>query len=684
MTSGLSIRLLTLLVVVYTCCTVVEVNGEQQFIETPPSYKEVTLGQDVQLPCRVRDKRGECAWQKDRKIVTMRSKKYQMLNDRDNDCTLVIRNVSLDFDDGYWECQVGSSDLMYQDALTSLPSRLLVIVKPKPPTLEYDRSQPIDDALSLKEGQEITIGCSAQNGNPPALIKWFIGDQEIEPLREQQNISESHKTWIAQSLLRLHGRREYHGLWIKCVAIHASSSSQALAKSRINVLYLPEVQIRSNPQPLTAAPEDLESFLGLKCLVDSNPPAEIKWYKGSSPLNDAMLSQLKYNKSQIGADLVQISELRFEPVKKQDAGMYSCKAVNIIGESVPASYSLDVQYKPRVKNIENVAEDDLVKTVQLGSTAEPFVCPEFDANPPAQYRWTHSRRKSTAFTMNGQASSDSRRLRLEHITWSDQGEYTCVAFNTINGVRKETNNKQRYIINVTGPPEIQAKSDHMNNHESIGWIGERVHTLKIRFCSQPPPKLVTWQWGSNQIRAAENINPKYEALPLETIIEHGIVTNCFWAKLEIKNLQKEDARIYTLLVQSEKGEDSARIKLLVKDSTETRMIGVTVIIGLLLVLTLILIGVWSLVRWRRRRYRQGMEEDGSIAADALYNNGATMDRQKTINSSTHVKTFGRKPSLDSDQSAYDYSHVVKQARTMSPEALKVRRAPMVLQSPTIV
>lgn len=170
---------------------------------------------------------------------------------------------------------------------------------------------------------------------------------------------------------------------------------------------------------------------------------------------------------------------------------------------------------------------------------------------------------------------------------------------------------------------------------------------------------------------------------MEQIIENGIQTSCYWAKLEIKDLQKEDARMYTLLVKSDKGEDSLKIKLIVKDSTETRVIGAAVVVGLLLVLALISAGVWSILRLRRRRYQQEVGEEGSIAADALYGNGTSMDRQKSINSSTHVKAFAKKPSLDSDQSAYDYAHV-KQIHSMSPEALKVRRAPVVLQSPTIV
>lgn len=96
-------------------------------------------------------------------------------------------------------------------------------------------------------------------------------------------------------------------------------------------------------------------------------------------------------------------------------------------------------------------------------------------------------------------------MRLENVIWSDEGEYRCVAFNVINGVRREMSSEACYVLHVTGPPEIQARpsSGEKGFYESLGWTGEAEHTLKSRFCSRPPPKLVAWQWGSSHIRAGK-------------------------------------------------------------------------------------------------------------------------------------------------------------------------------------
>lgn len=113
----------------------------------------------------------------------------------------------------------------------------------------------------------------------------------------------------------------------------------------------PEVRLETSPQPLTAAPEDSASFLSLKCLADANPAASIKWFRDSVPLGASLVdtaaspsppSLIQSRTTQLN-DSVWGAELRFEPVKRHDAGLYSCKAVNMIGESAPASYRLDVQ-----------------------------------------------------------------------------------------------------------------------------------------------------------------------------------------------------------------------------------------------------------------------------------------------------------------------------------------------------
>lgn len=109
-------------------------DGLQRFSEQP-KYTEVNPNQDALLQCKVIDRRGTCSWQKDNKPVGMYPKKYEWSSGSSNtmgmqthsgDCSIWIRGATLEFDDGIWECQVTASDFTAQDALTSLPVRLVV------------------------------------------------------------------------------------------------------------------------------------------------------------------------------------------------------------------------------------------------------------------------------------------------------------------------------------------------------------------------------------------------------------------------------------------------------------------------------------------------------------------------------------------------------------------------------
>lgn len=156
------------------------------------------------------------------------------------------------------------------------------------------------------------------------------------------------------------------------------------------------------------------------------------------------------------------------------------------------------------KPILNGSIPEVVETTSLGATIDPFECAEYDANPPSQYRWVHVLGGTPEMIDNpAQNKHGGRKLRLENIMWSDEGEYRCVAYNVINGVRREMPSDERFMLHVMGPPEIQTRRTSGDNglYESIGWAGEPVHRLKSRFCSRPPPRLVAWQWGSSHIRA---------------------------------------------------------------------------------------------------------------------------------------------------------------------------------------
>lgn len=131
-----------LLLLIASCltiiCTVSAASGQQQQyfeVQPDPQYL-VQNGQDLRLRCLIRNRQGECLWLRNGRAVGTIAKKYQFRRQpEDGDCSLMIRNVSVQQDDGIWQCQVTSSDVE-QDTLQSGEVHLVVLVPPERPQIK--------------------------------------------------------------------------------------------------------------------------------------------------------------------------------------------------------------------------------------------------------------------------------------------------------------------------------------------------------------------------------------------------------------------------------------------------------------------------------------------------------------------------------------------------------------------
>ena len=89
----------------------------QEFIEEPSSV-EVNTKDAIILPCLIRNKAGECRWEKDGTPVGMFKDKYEWAgNVLSGDCGLVIHDASEEYDAGVWQCQVNATDFTQKDTL---------------------------------------------------------------------------------------------------------------------------------------------------------------------------------------------------------------------------------------------------------------------------------------------------------------------------------------------------------------------------------------------------------------------------------------------------------------------------------------------------------------------------------------------------------------------------------------
>ena len=117
-------------------------------------------------------------------------------------------------------------------------SYLLLLFIEKPDNIVIQR---VGDTSSLRghhevvasAGEDLELECITTGGNPPAKMKWYMGDQEIHTghtqedsrpslLNEENNIISQSKarTWTSISRLMLPVSKSDNGATVRCVAQH--------------------------------------------------------------------------------------------------------------------------------------------------------------------------------------------------------------------------------------------------------------------------------------------------------------------------------------------------------------------------------------------------------------------------------------------------------------------------------
>ncbi|XP_075148408.1 uncharacterized protein LOC142222260 [Haematobia irritans] len=545
--------------------TVVTIRGIhcfQRFAEQP-KYSEVNPGQDALLTCKVIDKRGTCSWQKDNKPVGIYAKKYEWAARPSSspsgglhldlhpppmqiggDCSLWIRSATLDFDDGLWECQVTASDFTTQDALTSQPVRLVVRVAPQRPRLEYEGSHvPPGHNITVDSGSLATVKCVSHYGNPPATLKWFLGDQEIEPIHPQTNSTEpdNARTWSATSVVQLTAMRERHGDILRCLAYHESYTAKTVpVEARLDVKYAPTIRLIGSPE--IDLEEDKDALI-LRCVADANPPASIVWRRAG--------------RSEI-ASLQETLQLR--PVGRRDAGLYTCQAQNSVGTSEQLSVQLDVKYPPKILS----AGPDRLTTAPLFTPAA-FECVA-DGNPMPSFKWVQRISHGSKYVERG----NEPRLVIDNVTYDYQGEYECHATNYING-QERVAISDPVSLQVVGAPQVLRL--HPSMHTVLVKRGDPA-SLTLVVCADPRPTRVAWEWGSLRLDAGSSID-RFRA---DDLLQDSR-EDCYLSTLHIHHASEHDARPYYLVVENERGTDRHAIQLNV-EGTFTEPLEMSYLLGI--------------------------------------------------------------------------------------------------------
>ncbi|KAL1281306.1 hypothetical protein QQF64_000109 [Cirrhinus molitorella] len=251
----------------------------------------------------------------------------------------------------------------YSDAVT-----LNVMYSPRSVLLSINRSG------EIVEGDSVTLNCSSDS-NPPAEISWFKGGTFVGSGRiySISNISSDHSA-------------EY-----KCKSINEYGAKYSDVVS-LNVMHPP----RSTSVSISPSGEIVEGdSVTLNCSSDSNPPAEISWFKGGTFVGSGRI----YSISKISSD---------------HSGEYKCKSINKHGEEVSDVVTLNIMYPPRNVSVSINGSGEIVE-----GDSVTLICSS-DSNPPAlNFSWF----KREKFV------GSARIYSISKISSYDSGEYKCKSIN---------------------------------------------------------------------------------------------------------------------------------------------------------------------------------------------------------------------------------------------------------------
>jgi len=657
---------LSRLLVVFTWLCVA--NGMQRF-EREPEYAIANPGDSVLMDCRVHNLKGKCIWQKDGKPVGQYAGKYEWNdNPQDGDCSLRILAARADLDAAKWECQVTASSFDAEDALTSAPALLAVRVAPSAPQMEFNSILMLSGSnLTVSVDKVVVVSCHSRQGNPVANIKWFIGETELTSASNQSNLAASQQgvgagarsnaAWTALSTLTYAFRKSDNGAKLRCVAFHDAYAPVNFRESDalLDVHYAPQVRLMTgNSTSWTSAKEvtfDVEEsadWLSLRCVADANPPATVIWRRLSLPPAAAAAT------TTTAAAIYSFNEeIHLRPVTRNDAATYTCQAKNDAGVSDVVTLPLDVKYAPIIRSVGPSVNSQL--TVSLYDSTAKLEC-QAEANPPPSYQWLHR-----TVQENGQESiavaSNERVFHFTNVTYEVQGEYVCIAKNTIKGQERAVQS-DAITVRVVGPPQVlhEVSSRYMSVERGEDAV------ISAIFCADPRPIKVSWRWASYRMEAGDGsgrfiaealqkVTPTLPPPPMvvddviaipdaDDVIEqvtndaadadaydaaselrahryeatsvtvpaqsppHAIFTypgkrdECYETRLRIQRVELNDGRHYYLTVENEKGTDSFYVTLNVKEPIPMATV---IAVGIACLFVIIVVTLCLLYAYRSER-----------------------------------------------------------------------------------
>ncbi|XP_071252858.1 hemicentin-1-like isoform X1 [Salvelinus alpinus] len=244
-------------------------------------------------------------------------------------------------------------------------------------------------------GYIVTFNCSASS-QPPSQFSWFFNGSQVAAGSVYETGS-----------LTLASREEY-----TCVAFNNVTVRNSTVSKMLTVI----APVTMTVVKVIGAQPILKERFSLTCDT-AGTVYSIHWMKNGWPL-------YADNRTDFSMDN---KTLTFNSVQHSDNGDYQCSASNPLSNMTSPNYRLIVNYGPEMPVITGPAIGETGHNLTLNCLAS--------SQPPSQFSWF----------FNGSQVATGSVYETGPLTLASHGEYTCVAFNNING-RNSTASKMLTVI----------------------------------------------------------------------------------------------------------------------------------------------------------------------------------------------------------------------------------------------
>uniref|UniRef100_A0A667YTC5 Cell adhesion molecule L1-like b n=1 Tax=Myripristis murdjan TaxID=586833 RepID=A0A667YTC5_9TELE len=430
----------------------------------------------------------------------------RLMKEEDSGTFVIPNNGNLTEYQGTYRCYASNK-------LGTAISEEIEFIVPNVPKFPKEKFEPI----IVEEGQPFILECNPPKGIPPLQIYWMtIGLQHIEQ-DERVSMGLNGDLYFSHAEEK-DSRRDYccFAAFPRIRTIVQKTAMSVIVKTTNAILerkprLMTPPGVRSDVQLVKG--EDLQ----LECIAEGFPTPQIEWKKIGLKLPEK-------------AKLENHGKLLTIPrADEEDAGKYTCKAKNLLGEAahhftVTVEEPPEWEYEPE-SQLTMIGSEVLIKCSATG-TPQPTITWRVNGIPLEE-----------APASNRKEFDDT--IALHNAKASDSAVYQCEASNRHGTLLANAN-----IMIMNLPPMILTKE----GEEYFAVEGKGV----IMHCKvfSSPPSTITW---SKDDSSGSVEGPRF------TVYENG--------SLEIYSVEKEDLGQYTCFTKNTEGTSAIDAMLYVKDPT---------------------------------------------------------------------------------------------------------------------